>query len=555
MCVTLNIRVCCTTRSPVHLNSLHFGEDYVVDVLHLRIHMCDTTYSYVWNESFICVTWLISSTYSTYVFIRVTRHIHTCDTSHSYVWHDSFSSATKLIYTRDMTHSYVWHSSLSRAYEWSPLSCRLFCTGERAISFSMEKSPLSFRWLARQCKIVDTMARSPVHMNGVDTMVSTIVSTILHWRASHRHDSRDFSIENEMARSPVKYSRHHGSLASAKYVGGVHRQNSRHESGEVSTIVSTILSMYPTYLFICITWLTHTYDLTRSYVSQRHDSFIRVPWLIHTCAMTHSYVCHDSFIRVPWLIHIGDMSRVYVWHASLPSEIIHLWSALRCRPLCRPTQPTCSNMRQNISICVKWLRSGDLFFVVHIHMTIWVYIYKRKQIHVYTTYIFFLNENKYMYIRRTFFSFLDRNQYMYTWCIFTWHKIRRSVFTTHVKWIIYILHLLLFDEDRHLLLDFSVHKFVLVYNLHVCVKTVRKADRMCMNQITTRVRLHVCGYVHIYIYMYVVMYICMYVDVNTYMHEISTGVRIHVYGYVHIYICIYIYMYVYRMCMHIYVCV
>jgi len=112
--------------------------------------------------------------------------------------------------------------------ETSPLSCRLFCrctpptyfalasepwcrlyfTGERAISFSMEKSLLSCRWLARQCKIVDTI---------VDTMVSTpfictgeraMVSTILHWRASHRHDSGDFSIENEMARSPVQNSRH-----------------------------------------------------------------------------------------------------------------------------------------------------------------------------------------------------------------------------------------------------------------------------------------------------------------------------------------------------------
>jgi len=69
-------------------------------------------------------------------------------------------------------------------------------------------------------------------------MVSTIVSTILHWQARHgvdcfarasesstleSFDTRDFSIENEMARSPVR--------------------NSRHDSGEVSTIESTILSM------------------------------------------------------------------------------------------------------------------------------------------------------------------------------------------------------------------------------------------------------------------------------------------------------------------------
>jgi len=41
------------------------------------------THSYVWHDSFICVTWLI----------------HMCDMTHSYVWHDSFIC---------VTHSYVW---------------------------------------------------------------------------------------------------------------------------------------------------------------------------------------------------------------------------------------------------------------------------------------------------------------------------------------------------------------------------------------------------------------------------------------------------------------
>ena len=35
---------------------------------------CDMTHSYVWHDSFICVTWLI----------------HMCDMTHSYVCHDSF---------------------------------------------------------------------------------------------------------------------------------------------------------------------------------------------------------------------------------------------------------------------------------------------------------------------------------------------------------------------------------------------------------------------------------------------------------------------------------
>jgi len=37
-----------------------------------RIHMCDMTYSYVWHDVFICVTW----------------RIHMCDMTYSYVWHD-----------------------------------------------------------------------------------------------------------------------------------------------------------------------------------------------------------------------------------------------------------------------------------------------------------------------------------------------------------------------------------------------------------------------------------------------------------------------------------
>jgi len=54
---------------------------------------CDMSHSYVWHDSFICVTWFI----------------HMCDMTHSYVWHDSFIRATWLIYKRDMIHSYMWN--------------------------------------------------------------------------------------------------------------------------------------------------------------------------------------------------------------------------------------------------------------------------------------------------------------------------------------------------------------------------------------------------------------------------------------------------------------
>ena len=58
---------------------------------------CDMTRSYVWHDSFICVT----------------RLVHMCDMTHSYVWHDSFISVTCLTplcldpLVRDITHLYA----------------------------------------------------------------------------------------------------------------------------------------------------------------------------------------------------------------------------------------------------------------------------------------------------------------------------------------------------------------------------------------------------------------------------------------------------------------
>jgi len=59
--------------------------------------MCDMTHSYVWHDSFTCVTWLI----------------HTRDPTHSHVWHDSCICVTWIIHMYDMTHSYVWHDSFT----------------------------------------------------------------------------------------------------------------------------------------------------------------------------------------------------------------------------------------------------------------------------------------------------------------------------------------------------------------------------------------------------------------------------------------------------------
>jgi len=63
------------------------------------IHVCDMTHSYVWHDSFVCVTWPIH---------------HMCVKSHV-MWHDSSIRYRLILILCDMTHPHVtwlirmWH--------------------------------------------------------------------------------------------------------------------------------------------------------------------------------------------------------------------------------------------------------------------------------------------------------------------------------------------------------------------------------------------------------------------------------------------------------------
>ena len=96
---------------------------------------------------------------------------------------------------------------------------------------------------------------------------------------------------------------------------------------------------------MCVTWLIHMCDMTRSYVW--HDSFICVTWLIHMRNMTHSYVWHDSFIRVTWLIYMHDMTHSYV---SDDSFICVPWLI-----------HTCNTSHSNVSRMVTLLSTGCIW--------------------------------------------------------------------------------------------------------------------------------------------------------------------------------------------------
>ena len=84
------------------------------------IHMCDVTHSYLWHDSLICVTWLIHMCESlnhmcdmTHSYAHVTRSCEGRDSfcirdmNHSFVWHDSFMCVTWLVRMRNMTRTWT----------------------------------------------------------------------------------------------------------------------------------------------------------------------------------------------------------------------------------------------------------------------------------------------------------------------------------------------------------------------------------------------------------------------------------------------------------------
>jgi len=84
----------------------------------------DMTYSFVWLDSIICVTWPLHTCDMTqsYVWpdssIHVTTLIHVFAMTHSCMCHDSFMYVPWLIHTYDVTYSYLWDES--------PVTCLIY---------------------------------------------------------------------------------------------------------------------------------------------------------------------------------------------------------------------------------------------------------------------------------------------------------------------------------------------------------------------------------------------------------------------------------------------
>jgi len=84
------------------------------------VRMCEISYSCVFThmndlcntyEWVMAHTWMSNVTHMNELFMCVTWRIHMCDMTDSCVLQDSFICVTWLIHVCDMTHSYVWRDS------------------------------------------------------------------------------------------------------------------------------------------------------------------------------------------------------------------------------------------------------------------------------------------------------------------------------------------------------------------------------------------------------------------------------------------------------------
>ena len=89
---------------------------------HHRVTESHMIYSEVWHGTFKCVIRTLQNTATHCNTLQHTAtHCSTLiqmrNTTHSYVWHDSFICMTWLIHVLNMTHSYMWHDSCTRVYQ------------------------------------------------------------------------------------------------------------------------------------------------------------------------------------------------------------------------------------------------------------------------------------------------------------------------------------------------------------------------------------------------------------------------------------------------------
>jgi len=91
----------------------HIWKEYVTWL----IHICDMTHSYVWHDSFICVTWYVWHDHCDTIVMRCIwvmshksmRHVTFINEScHTYAWVMSHIEVSKITHMNESYHTYEW---------------------------------------------------------------------------------------------------------------------------------------------------------------------------------------------------------------------------------------------------------------------------------------------------------------------------------------------------------------------------------------------------------------------------------------------------------------
>jgi len=279
--------------------------------------MCDMTYSYVWHDLFICVTWLI----------------HMCDMTYSYVWHDLFISVTWLIYLCmtthssrvtilmrmcDMTHSCVWHDSFM-CMTWLIHVCDL-CISSRHIHHVWQYSQYSCT-----CEIWHAHMFGMTHSHVWHDLFTCVTWLISMCDMTHSHVWH-------MTHSYVWYD----SVIRVTWL--IHVCDLTHSNVRPDSCIYATWLMHVCNSITRVTWLNHMCDVTQSHVWR--DSIARVTWLNHTCDVTQSHVWRDSITFATWFVHTCDMR---TW-------LIHMCDMIQSYVTGQVAQGALSTSNENVGI-------------------------------------------------------------------------------------------------------------------------------------------------------------------------------------------------------------
>ena len=213
------------------------------------------THSYVWHDSFVCVTWLIRM----------------CDVTHSYVRHDSFVCVTWLIRMCDMNDFYTRHKREGTVIR---------------LAAQQNRDPFSYM----ACH--DSFVRVTLLMHPLVRLQFVALCAVTD---SHmRHDS----------------------FLSLTWLIPVWHDSFLYDTSALGRFVAVIRFYVCLDWFACETWLIPMHDMAYSYTW--HECIGQLSGC-HPLLCVTWHVWRDCFARATWLIPVCNMPHFDIWHEPFGS--------------------------------------------------------------------------------------------------------------------------------------------------------------------------------------------------------------------------------------------